>query len=100
MSEILATDTPITRTGIMDMDPDQLISYVETLQGRRLKSHTIYMEGQRLKQDKENDKQAAHLAKTLEKFEKQHEKTVKALDALHKCAIDIQAMRIALGDLG
>lgn len=99
MSEIIPQDTPITRASILQMDEAQLLAYVETLQTRRLASWNIYLAGKNAKERATNDKLEGMMQKALEKFIKQHEAAAKQIEKLDKCAIDIQALRLALGDL-
>lgn len=100
MLEPIEQDTPIRRASIRDMDDAQLVTYVETLQVRRLKSWTIYQAGVIAKQEAKSSKDQALLEKTLDKLLKQHEAVVKGLDKLEKYALDVQALRLTLGDLG
>lgn len=95
----MPTDTPIIRTRITDMSPEQLVEYVGVLQVRRLAAFNIYQLGVKAKQKAQDNKDIALVARTLERFEKKYDTVRKGLDALEKMAVEIQAARIAIGDL-
>lgn len=99
MSEIIPQDTPIKRASIMQMDPEQLQEYIQTLQTRRLAAYNIYQMGVEAKRKATDEKDAAYLVNTLKRFEKQYDIAKRALDKLEKLATDIQVARIASGDL-
>ena len=98
MSEIIAQDTPIKRASIMQMTPDQLQTYVQTLQTRRLNAYNIYQLGVKAKQATKDEKDKAHMAKVLVQFEKKYGVIKRGLDALEKIATEIQVARIAMGE--
>jgi aspartate/methionine/tyrosine aminotransferase len=81
------------------MDPSQLADYVQALQVRRLASYNIYRMGQEAKQRATDEKDKLLLSKVIERFAKKHDTVLKALNELEKLATDIQAARIATGDL-
>lgn len=99
MSEVIPQDTPINRASIVMMDDEQLEAYVETLRERRLKLRTIYEAGQEAKRRASADKAAAQMEKALDRFIKKAETVDKGLAALEKLALDIQALRLVMGDL-
>lgn len=102
MSEVLdsinALDTPITRANILDMDDTQLQAFTAQLQEKRFRSYNIYMAGVKLKEQAKQHKDSAMLDKKLDQFIKKHEAVVKHLEGLEKLALDIQALRLVLGD--
>jgi hypothetical protein len=93
-------DTPIRRASIRDMNDAQLVDYVGELQVRRLKTWTIYQAGLKAKQEAASVKDQALLAKACERLFKEHEKVLKSLEKMEKLALDVQALRLTLGDLG
>ena len=98
LESINALDTPITRANILDMSDQQLEAFTAQLQEKRLKSYNIYMAGVKLKEEAKLNKMAASLDKYLDRFIKKHETVVKGLETLEKLALDIQALRLVLGD--
>jgi hypothetical protein len=98
LASIKSLDTPITRANLLDMSDEQIQAHVASLQERRLKSYNIYVAGVKLKEEAKEKKNVAALDKKLDQFVKKHESVVKALEVLDKYAIDIQALRLVLGD--
>jgi len=99
VSEIFPQDNPIDRASIAKLDPDQLIAYIGVLQERRLKSYKIYEAGLKAKQEAKDAKTAKGMERSLERLSKLFTKIDKDLDTAEKLAIEVQAYRLALGDL-
>ena len=91
-------DTPFHRATVDDMTDEQLHSFVSKLQERRLKAWNIYQQGIEAKQRAKDEQLAALMQKKLDQFKKQHDTVVKAIEKLDKYALDIQAIRLVLGD--
>lgn len=91
-------DTPFHRATVEEMTDEQLHGFVAALQERRLKNWNIYQQGIEAKQRAKDEQLAAMMVKRLEAFKKQHDKVNTAIEKLDKLALDIQAIRLVLGD--
>jgi hypothetical protein len=95
--DVASLDTPIHRATIEEMPVDMLDEFIAALQERRLKAYNIYQAAQEARAQRDIEKQSDHLIKLYDRFVKKHETTLKGLEALEKCALDILATRLALG---
>lgn len=93
-------DTPIHRATIEQMDDQMLATYVEDLRQRRLRLWNVYQAGLEAKAKAKSEKDQALLSKRLDAFIKAHSVVEKNIEKLDKLAIDIQAIRLTLGDIG
>ncbi len=91
-------DTPINRASIEKMDDAQLEAFITGLQERRLRSWNIYQAGLELKARKQADKDAATLDKTLTQLVTLLERATTAIEKAEKKALDVQALRLAMGE--
>lgn len=98
MSSQIPQDTPINRASIAQMPIADVDKLVEALQERRLRSWNIYQAGLEAKARAKHDKDAAQLEKTLDQLLKAIEAATKAIEKAEKKAIDVQALRLALGE--
>jgi hypothetical protein len=90
-------DTPINRATIESMPVDMLDTFIDELQKRRLLSYNIYQAATEARAHREHEKQSEQLIKLYDRFIKKHETVLKGLEALEKTALDILALRLALG---
>jgi hypothetical protein len=58
------------RASIKELSHEQLLALVEEMQERRMRSHTLYEEAQRMKKEQKFEKDAARLEHLCEMFEK------------------------------
>ena len=91
-------DTPIKRTWLSELSNEDRVTFVQSLQERRLALQKIYEAGKKAKEDKANEKQALTIEKSLKKFEVLSTKINQDLEKLERISVDIQAMRLVLGD--
>jgi len=91
-------DTPIKRTWLSELSNEDRVTFVQSLQERRLALQKIYEAGKKAKEDKANEKQALTIEKSLKKFEVLSAKINQDLEKLERISVDIQAMRLVLGD--
>ncbi len=91
-------DTPIDRAIISELPIADLTAFVERIRERRLAAYNIYLAGLEAKKAKEDDKAAASMDKCLDQFIKAYGSSMKALEKLEAKALEIQGLRIALGD--
>ena len=91
-------DTPIKRTWLNELSNEDRVTFVQSLQERRLALQKIYEAGKKAKEDKADEKQALTIEKSLKKFEVLSTKINQDLEKLERISVDIQAMRLVLGD--
>lgn len=91
-------DTPFHRASIKEIPIDELEERLEKLRVRRLASYTIYQAGQEAKQRAKDVKTAQQFEKACEQVAKLLETVDKNIEKLEKKVLDIQALRLIMGD--
>jgi DNA-binding transcriptional MerR regulator len=93
----LPQDNPINRARLADLPTKEIEDFVAGLQKRRMKAQEIYLQAQEAMKLEQENKDAAHLAKRLEQFEKKYTTVDNGLQTLEKYAKEIIGLRLALG---
>lgn len=91
-------DTAIVRAHVNMMTDDQLVELIERKRTRRLSASKKYEAGLLAKANAKSEKQAQRLDKVLGMFLKQIDAVDKAIEKLDKHAIEIQALRLVMGE--
>jgi len=91
-------DTPFQRASIKDIPIEELETRLEALRSRRLAAYTIYQAGQEAKKRAKDEKTALQIEKACEQVAKLLETVDKNLEKLEKKVLDIQALRLIMGD--
>ena len=95
----LPQDTPIHRATLREMTHEQLIDHIKEIQERRMRLQTAYEEAQAAKKHLQDEKDAALYQKRLDQVYKALEAADKAIEKANKYFVEVQALRLTIGDL-
>lgn len=98
MIETHELDTPINRASLDKLPVDDMMSFIERIQQRRLEPLRIYEAGLLAKEKAAKSKAAADMKKRLDQFAAVHKTVLNGIAKMEKYAQEIQGYRILLGD--
>lgn len=95
----LPQDTPIHRATLRELTHEQLVVLIQEMQERRMRAQTAYEDAQAAKKAIKDEKDKLLYEKRLEQIFKSMESADKALEKVSKYLVEVQALRLTIGDL-
>jgi len=97
MNKVLPQDTPIRRVSIGDMNLEQVMALVETMQERRMRQHTLYEAAMQAKAKIKEVKDQERFEQLLRMTAKRLATIDNGLEAVSKYLNELKVLELVLG---